>query len=289
MAAKLVDAGIDYIRVTSEDKREKGRMLDYYRAVRGRDEKLGYEEKSGGAFGFLGKKVRHALYGDKKEWGMVQVSGYEAKRSMVLANRGTQATRIDLQLTFQVETGTVEATIRSAYESACDAKHLKKRPPNVRLIESRRAAQTVYLGARASDIFFRIYDKHEESGKEEYVNCVRFELELKGRLAKALWQKWVEGTGTLLESLEMVVAMLLERGVAVPNPDLQAMDILRLKRSASSLEATVGWLAQNVAPTVARLSASHGWIFPFSLLFQTATNDLDRVRIMRMLGIVWGS
>jgi hypothetical protein len=289
MSAKLVDAGIDYIRVTSEDKREQGRMIDYYRAVRGRDEKLGYEEKTGGAFGFLGKKVRHALYGDKKEWAMLQVSGYEAKQSMKLARAGTQATRIDLQLTYRVEPGTVEGCIRSAYESACDGKHLKKRPPSVRLIESRRKAQTVYVGARASDIFFRIYDKFEESGKEEYRDCVRFELELKGRLAKALWAKWVEGTGTLLQSLEMVVAMLSERGVAVPNADLQEQDILKLKKSPSSLETTIGWLASQVSPTVTRLSSSHGWIFLFSLLFQTALTDYDKRCIMKSLSVVWGS
>jgi hypothetical protein len=289
MSAKLVDAGIDYIRVTSEDKREKGRMLDYYRAVRGRDEKLGYEEKTGGAFGFLGKRVRHALYGDKGTWGMVQVSGYEAKGSAKLARAGTQATRIDLQLTFWVGENEVESCIRSAYDAACSAVNLKKRPPSVRLIESRHKAQTVYLGARASDVFFRIYDKFEESKKEEYRGCVRFELELKGRLAKALWQKWVDGTGGIRASLEMVIAMLSERGVQVPDSDLDNQDILCLKKQQTSIEATAAWLATQVTPTIKRLSGSHGWIFPFSLLFQSSMSDVDRRRIMQLLAIAWAS
>jgi len=287
--AKIVDAGIDYIRVTSQDQRCKGRMLDYYRAVRDRDKKLGYREMTGGAFGFLGKKCRHAMYGDKAEWGMVQVSGYEAKSSLRLADEGTQATRIDLQLTYWVGESEVENVLRDAYNRACAAPPTNHRPCKVNMIESRHRAQTVYIGSRASDIFFRIYDKFEESGKEEYRGCVRFELELKGRLAKALWQRWVDGAGTLYQALEMVVQMLKERGVAVPSEDIDAHDILMLKRPKTSEEATLAWLKFQVAPTVKKLTGSFGWITPFRILFEGACTEWRVRRIMTLLAVTWGN
>jgi DNA relaxase NicK len=264
-------------------------MLDYYRAVRKRDLALGYKEQTGGAFGFLGKKCRHSMYGDKGDWGMVQASGYEAKHSLRLAGDGTQATRIDLQVTYWVGEENVERCIRAAYDSACDTQNASHRPSRVNLIESRHKAQTVYVGSRASDVFLRIYDKFEESKKSEYLGCVRFELELKGRMSKALWKKLIAGETNLRGMLEMTVAMLLSKGVSVPSNDIEEMDVLHLKAEPTGVENQLAWLQNQVAPTVKRLVAEYGWITPFRVLFEEALTSLRTRRIMKSLGIVWGS
>ncbi len=287
--ARLVDAGIDYIRITSQEAAAKLRMLRYYDRVVKDDHKLGYDEVKGGAFGFWGYRTRHALYGTKKEWAMLQVSGYEAKRAVTVEHPATQCTRLDLQLTWYVGEGNVARYIRDAYNAACStvrpaAKHMK-----ITLIEQRHQPQTLYLGSRASDIFFRIYDKEAESGKEEYKGCVRFELELKGRASKALWAKLVAGETNLAKMLGMVIAMLKERGVLVPNEDIEEADIIRFKKAPTLQERTIGWLARQVAPTVAKIAQSHGWIFPFSVLFSDACTDWDRSRIIKTLSNVWGS
>lgn len=287
--AKLTDAGIDYLRVTTQDERQRGRLIDFYRAIRDQDKLLGYEEVTGGAFGFVGKKTRHALMGDKKEWSMLQVSGRAAKRGIFLAEEGTQASRIDLQLTYFVGEENVESTIRGAYNSACMAGPGDHRPVRVNLIESRHKAQTVYIGSRASDVFFRIYDKYAESQKDEYRGCVRYELELKGRKSKQLWQRWVQGTSGLRSGLEMVVAMFQARGVVVPSQDLDNQDIIRLTTEKTSEEDTLAWLRRSVAPTVKRLCGSYGWITPFRILFEDALPDFRTHRIMRLLSVVWGS
>lgn len=289
MGTKLVDAGIDYVRITTEQQPNAKMMFEFFRKVLVRDQKLGYEPKSGGAFGFMGTKTRHALYGEKKGWYMLQVSGYEAKQALRLAVDGTQATRIDLQLTVWVGEDVVEKTIRDAYNSACLHVRAKSRPVKVNLIESRHTAQTVYIGSRASDVFLRIYDKFEESGKEEYRGCVRFELELKGRMSKAMWQELVGGRATLRSTLEMVLAVFSDRGVEVPCQELDNQDIVHLQRPKTLIENTVTWLVRQVAPTVTKLSASHGWIFAFSALFGDACTEDDRKRIMRSLAVVWGS
>lgn len=289
MQAKLVDAGIDYVRVTSDKPGPMARMLSYFLNVAQRDAALGYKVQKGGCFGFYGDKTRHALYGRKKEWALLQASGYEAKRALLLTHEGSQASRIDLQLTYRVETGTVEKTIREAYKAACAHDAPERRHMQVSLIEQRGKAQTVYLGSRASDIFFRIYDKFEESGKEEYRDCVRFELELKGRASKALWQQLITGQMNLTSALQMVVHMLAERGVVTPCQDIQDMDIMLPPRQKTSEESTAAWLRKQVSPVLRRLTNEHNWMYAFNAVFDGVICEWERHRVTRSLAICWGS
>ena len=287
--AKLTDAGIDYLRVTTQDRAAKNSLMRYYRQVRERDEKQGYKEQNGGAFGFVGKKCRHALFGEKREWAMLQVSGYEAKLGWQVAGEGTQASRIDLQLTIWVGSGEVSNQIRRDYEAACRHVRPKARPIEVKLIESRGRAQTLYLGSRSSDVFCREYDKFEESGKPEHEGCVRYEVELKGRASKALWAQLVLGKTSLRKLLELVMVLYGERGIKLPIEDLDEQDIRIPQPEKTKTEDTLMWLNRQVAPTVARLVGEMGYITPFRVLFEQALTDFRKHRIMRMLSVVWGS
>lgn len=289
MTTKQLEIGIDYLRLTSGDSGAKARMIDYFCAVAARDQQLGYDVGKGGAFGFYGQKTRHALYGDKKEWSMLQVSGYEAKRGIILAHEGTQCSRLDLQMTVFVGEDNVTNTIRTAYQQACQTDRPEARHMKVTCIESRGKIQTVYLGSRASDIFFRIYDKFAESGKEEYRGCVRYELEIKGRASKALWRKLISGEITLFDCFKMLQKMLLERGVLVPVDEIKTDGPDFPRREKTRTEATAAWLASQVAPTVRRLTDTHGWMYCFSMLFHLACSDEDKRRILRSLALNWGS
>lgn len=288
-SARLMDAGIDYVRVTSAEDSAKLRMVAFYQAIVSRDEKLGYDEQRGGAFGFVGHKTRHALYGYKREWAMVQASGYEAKGALKMAISGTQCSRLDLQLTYYVGEGEVEGVIRNAYNQACALGDPQRRHMNVTMIESRHKSQTVYIGSRASDIFFRIYDKFAESKKEEYRGCVRFEVEVKGRASKALWARLIVGEEDMFGMLTMLVGLLKERGIEVPNPEIEAHDVVHFRKPKTLTENRISWLARQVAPTVTKLVQSHGWTFPFSVLFAESCTEQDRHAIIKTLQIVWGS
>jgi DNA relaxase NicK len=147
----------------------------------------------------------------------------------------------------------------------------------------------VYIGSRASDIFFRVYDKFEESGKEEYRGCVRFEVELKGRKAKELWAAVGEGKVNIHQMLSMLISLLAERGVQVPSGELEAIEPIRFKKEKTLEENTLAWLSRAVAPSVQKLASSHGWFLLFSVLFDESLNFLDKQRIMRSLALVWGS
>jgi DNA relaxase NicK len=279
ITAKLVDAGIDYVRVTSQDQRQKGKMLDYYLKKRAGDEALGYKESKGGAFGFVGYKIRHALYGVKGEWAMVQVSGARAKDSLVLCKTGTQCTRLDLQVTYHVGEQNVGKVLRQAYEDACSHVRPKARPVAVKLIEERHQAQTVYVGKRASDIFIRCYDKFEESAAEEFRGCVRFEVELKGRAAKSMWAGVQAGQGWISLLLKQLYEILKERGIVLPDDDFSSYPTIPLKKERTSDESKLAWLHRAVRPTVAHLAAIWGFHAPFAQLF---ADTLDSRRFHRV-------
>lgn len=50
--------------------------------------------------------------------------------------------------------------------------------------------QTLYIGSRKSELFWRIYDKAEELGRPELSPLWRIELELKGERAQQFWRFW---------------------------------------------------------------------------------------------------
>jgi DNA relaxase NicK len=281
MIAKLVDAGIDYIRVTSQNTRQQGKMLDYYRRILDEDKALGYKETFGGAFGFVGTKTRHALYGKKGDWAMCQVSGSRAKNSLDMCRAGTQCTRIDIQCTYLIEDGTVGQVLRNAYEDACAHVRPKSRPVAVKLIEERHQAQTLYVGKRASDVFIRCYDKYEESGKEEFKNCVRFEVELKGRAAKAIWIE-MQNKGTFVAFLlHNLYELLKERGIVLKEDDFDQYPTMQFKKEKTSDESKMAWLHRAVAPTVKHLAAAWGFYAPFHELFDDSCDVVRRRAIMR--------
>jgi hypothetical protein len=57
--------------------------------------------------------------------------------------------------------------------------------------------QTLYIGSRKSEIFWRVYDKAEELGRPELAPLWRIELELKGERARQFWGFWQQNSAHL--------------------------------------------------------------------------------------------
>ena len=72
------------------------------------------------------------------------------------------------------------------------AKSKGGKPKKRAIVQDSERGTTVYIGARTSDKFMRIYDKSAEQGLPESQHWTRFELELKGKVAKAVAKKLVE-------------------------------------------------------------------------------------------------
>ena len=284
----LVSCGLDWVTLTTTDSHMRSRFQGYFNKVLADERKLGYDAKRGGAYGFYGERTRHALLGHKEEWSMLQISSDQAQNAIDLAKSTSNATRLDIQATIRVEQGAVNSMLEFWCERAREAPATRGIRPKVKAVVGEHGVETVQIGRRASDVFIRCYDKFEESGEECYRDCVRVEAEIKGKTARALWQKLAEVTCPRNYIMEVLTFLLERRGVDVqelisewePEP-------LPLKER-TSLERTKGWMVTQVAPAVARMAAEWGWYTPLSVLFDRCLTDRDRTVIMNAWSLAWG-
>lgn len=289
MAAKIINWGVDYIRLTSRLPHDHNSFEQEFQRVLKQDRALGYKSRSGGAFGFWGTSTRHGMLAVKDDWRMLQVSGRLAKGMEDIAKVTQNCTRIDVQVTFRVEEGQVAQSIRDFYDAACDAPHTEGRGRKVKLIEENRKAQTVYVGSRASDYYLRIYDKFSESGDENYKNCVRVELEIKGKTSKGMWRKLAEefaGEGYLLAVL---YAYCLRIGIVLPPAPGGSTHEIYKPVPKKCVEATLAWMQRSVKPSVARVVNEYGWLLPLRILLEDVLTENELLTVEKSCAMIWGS
>lgn len=287
--AKLVDAGIDYIRVTTTDAREQNKCSDYYLAIAKADKALGHKERAAGAFGFIGRATRHALMAYKKEWAMLQVSGSAAQESIMLVSERSQATRIDIQATILEGEEEVRGKMLSLYEEACDWKGYKGRPAKVTGVFNRHDVQTIYIGSRSSDWFIRIYDKFAESGKEEHRGCIRYEVEIKGRASKALWRLMAEKGKGVTYLLKVLETHLKRNGIEMPKTWLPSTCPQMPIIERTTIESTMAWLRRAVAPAYTRCAIELGWFAPLLEIVSNVLYDEEQYTLTSVMAQIWGS
>lgn len=285
----ITSAGIDWLTLTSENQETKEEMHQCFRRVSVADSQLGYETVPGGAWGFYGLRARHALYGEKDNRSMLVVSGKAAQQCVVLARKGDNATRLDIQVTLQVGEKNVSDFIEHQFRCAARSGERRGAPLPPKATITPYAYQTVYVGSRKSDVFIRVYDKFAESGDETHRGCVRLEAEFKGKASKALWTHMATHNCGVMFLLQFLLQTLAAKGLDVDMVDLERQDIKLSKRERHKDEVTLGWLATQVAKSVQRLSRTHGWWSSFCAVFNEACTDEDKACILSTLALAWGN
>lgn len=285
----ITSAGIDFLTLTSTSSHSQSRMRSFFAHVSNEDSRMGYKTVKGGAFGFYGQRARHALLAQKDDRTMLQVSGQAAQQSFRLMRQGDNCTRLDVQVTFHVEHGSVPAILAQVAAEARSVPAVRGIRPKVKNIEGDHGTETVYVGKRSSDVYIRCYDKFLESGKEEFKDCVRFEVEFKGKTSKALWNECANkgyGPGYLLGVLRTVLA---RRGIEFTDVEWPTVSQAIPIKEITSLQRTRAWWAKQVAPSVARDVAEWGWYTAMSILFDGCLTEWDRTAILNALSVQWGN
>lgn len=285
----IKSAGIDWVTTTSEDEGQKRLMKGYFNDIAGEDLRNGYKVVPGGAYGFYGERSRHALYAEKEARGMLQVSGARARQAFKLISSKSQCSRIDVQVTVYVGEGEVNERLAAIAAAATNHHVGRGRPAECKQVVCNGKTETVYIGSRRSDYFVRCYDKFAESSDPAYQGCVRLEVEIKHKAARALWRHMAEeglGVGYLLSILLYV---LKRRGVDTDWFDLQRQDIAPEKPTLTGIEEKIGWLASQVVPTVKKVADERGWFTAFHILFSRVLTENDFTAMMNAFSISWGN
>jgi len=215
------------------------------------------------ASGYEGFKVGHLQYGERYDGCLLRLGASVAhshwQRAFALARK---CTRIDLQVTFRSveEPGVV---IHRHYKELLKHNRKFKKAPAVAMLLAHDGSRTVYSGRRSSDVFGRIYDKHKESGLKEFQNCVRYEVEFKGRRAQAMAHRLITSSNPQLETVGHVCRMYSNRGCSLRRltnafRGCTSIDALTCPVLPNDVDRKLQWLRVAIRPTVALVAERRG-------------------------------
>lgn len=287
--AELINVGLDYLRATSCEDGQIEQMFEASRFIMAVEEENGYTFKPGGQLGFYGRRTRHCFFGKREEWAMLQVTGKECrKHNNLLLNNCAHVTRIDLQITVRVEPGQSSNTIMDAKMASIEKKPANGKKWKTKSRDTDNRIETVYIGSRESEWYGRIYDKYEESKSQEYKDCVRYEVEIKGEAAQRVWIQ-LRSKGNQAMMVRIVQEWFKMHGVAIDVPDLNGVSYEKPQKEQHRDDKKLAWLARMVSGTVQHLCSTGHWYPAFEALFSKALTSDVRYGILLSMAIVEAS
>lgn len=216
----------------------------------------GEEKKHESAFyGYKGWRQGHLFYGEKETKWLAQISGYPAADNWRgLFALADTCTRLDLQMTIRYGDDYGEL-VEEEYTFAVAQRLLNRAYPKLTLIKGDPTGDTFYMGDRSSDYFFRMYDKAAQTATPEYANCIRYELEVKGKRAGAVGQACLDANDEQRWMAGYIQGHLHSHGLFPPLPAMQSFLVEPRRLEAVPDERRLEWLNKQVSPTVQRLIA----------------------------------
>ena len=245
---KIKSALIDWLTLTSFDVG----VYDFWSSLLSEQDG---SIREGRVMMYLGAWSGNLFVGEGSQQGqahyLLRVSGEDAD---VLAPRlydlRAHASRIDLQITIELPPGYVA---REFADRLREERTDRRR--RITLIEDGAGSDTVYLGHRSSERYYRIYVKFDALGKP----YLRFEVEFKGDVAPVVWRQiqFDASPAAILaseiEHLGFDSAGVLRRFHAWLGGALHAKPHV----VPTSEGATLRWLYSQVIPVLRRLLNSH--------------------------------
>jgi hypothetical protein len=256
MPVGLIESGIDWLTVTSGDKK-RGKLLAQ-RAIKiaRQEEQAGNEKRFWAQSGYQGFKVGGVQTGERHDGLIVRLSSHVAREHWKpIAALADNCSRIDLQVTLRNEQRAAQV-IASEFKRVKRFREGNQRAPTLSMFQSSDGSSTLYIGKRVSEQFGRIYDKGKETGLSEYDNAVRYEVEIKGDRATQLgtWLSAHQNPDVEIEG--MVWEFFAKRGCSLRLPESGRghiagdyepkfnLDYQRLSRRLSDSEERLAWLSK---------------------------------------------
>lgn len=252
---EVIEAGVDYFACTL--RKEAANAASWEGACRDALFTLsqhGNVIRPGTFRGFDGHWCGGAFAGTREADAYIHVPGAWASRLWGQIHRDdAHYSRFDLQAT--VRFGQEDNSYGSvAYENA-RIHNLQRPRTQQRKISGwydTEGGYTLYIGARTSNHFCRLYNKAAASQDEAYDKCWRFEVELHNEAATKAAQYIYNGSKSQSRAAASTVwRYYKERGVTPPyTRESEENAVLPVARPKTDLERKLQWLETQVAPTV---------------------------------------
>jgi DNA relaxase NicK len=166
------------------------------------------------------------------------------------------ATRLDCQVTIDV--GVSRETLILGVMRDALAESMSRPKPRRFTVDQWGSAghtETVYIGSRSSQQFARVYDKELQSGDAYYAGCVRFEVQFKSELARAMGAAlYASVLQPSYECAAICKAWFAQRGVQVPGTlHSPHYNLPRVSPPDTDDARTLRWLHRQVSPSIVGL------------------------------------
>jgi hypothetical protein len=189
---------------------------------------------------------------------MLQVTGGWALHPCLLALPFTGVPRADIAVTVWGLPEYARTPLLVGELSRAAAANCGRRPWDVTLWDGEKRGHTSYLGSKNSDTYVRVYDKGAQSSEPGYAGAVRYEVQSRNKFAAANLRYIAGRTDPAAAAIDIVQREMGNKGVRLPD----AISVLAAeappnpRETPGDTDTTLKWLADGVAPTLARLEAS---------------------------------
>lgn len=282
----MLKFAVDWLAVTVKEKDDACAMHDLcvstpdgeFREARNVN---GYTNAIENRFGaVISWNVRRADMGVRVEYSGSCLSLYRASETNPLdmvrwhVQQGHAVTRLDVA----IDVIDTEMNVKKMYVQLETGKAHTKAGRQYNLRADSDGGATLYVGARTSNIFLRIYDKGAEMHTDDV--WVRVELELKGPKARQMANLIAnDGSDKAIEKMRGVLLTVVHfpgkiwEGIVGDEP-------VKLTDTAKKRSDTKAWLLELVAPAMGKYIAKTGDL-------TITENFLDTVELWRKMSDNW--
>lgn len=253
--AEIVSYGVDWVTATAPHDGRDLQLLAIAGSLCETAQSTGDELTVWRMQGYDGRSAKGIRYGQRKDGAIVQLSGEVAHEHwQSIVRHANNVTRLDLEVTCRPSTPDARLGDRT-YKAIESWRVGREHAPGVKAVVSAGRIETVYVGARSSAAFGRLYDKEAEGGAADWGGCWRYEVEVKDKLAGSLARVLAHHVDSGRALLVYVFNWFAERGsrpvFAPPAGDLRVVR----PRAESTDDRRITWLVEQVAPVLAGLIA----------------------------------
>lgn len=207
--------------------------------------------------GYRGHALGKFFVGTSVQGMAMYASGAWSSDLLEARLRWQNAPRLDIQVTLWYQDDIAATLIDASVAATLAHRDQRKLPPYA---VQRRATfgdgDTLYIGSRTSDKYVRIYDKMREKKEPEYENSIRFEVELKGEIARMYVHECDDAFPQQEWWYSKVRTILRGYGISLPDCVPETYAVPEYKKEVPTVDSRLAWLSSQVAPTVAKLVAS---------------------------------
>jgi len=249
-----VSAGVDWLTVTTTEPVASSLLALHIAGMVDHQKQIGFLEKAWGMSGFSGMRVGEVEFGRREDEFIVRIMSDTANRSWrQIYALGQSVTRLDLQVTVEMHRD-CQPLVWEYYRRANLKSAALKRGPKNHVILGNDGGATLYCGERSSTRFGRCYAKGPQSKLSQFKTCLRFELQLNGKLANSVAGKLALSRNDREFAYERSVSFFMTRIGRLPVP-IGSLINDSCSRRRSDVRDKLDWFRKAVRPSVQMLSS----------------------------------